>query len=49
MVLSIVLAVLVFSLLVVSHEFGHFIGAEKDWMRVPGFSGGLGPGVHTGG
>ena len=43
MVFSILLAVLVFSLLVVSHEFGHFLLAKKNGIGVTEFSVGMGP------
>lgn len=43
MVLSIVLAILVFSILVVSHEFGHFLLAKKNGIGVTEFSVGMGP------
>ncbi len=43
MFLSIVLAILVFSLLVVSHEFGHFLLAKKNGIGVVEFSVGMGP------
>ena len=43
MILSIVLAILVCSLLVVSHEFGHFLLAKKNGIGVVEFSVGMGP------
>ena len=48
MVLSILLAVLVFSLLVVSHEFGHFLLAKKNGIGVIEFSVGMGPRILSG-
>ena len=43
MILSIVLAVIVVSVLVVSHEFGHFLLAKKNGIGVVEFSVGMGP------
>ena len=48
MVFSILLAVLVFSLLVVSHEFGHFLLAKKNGIGVTEFSVGMGPRIISG-
>ena len=48
MILSIVLAILVFSLLVVSHEFGHFLLAKKNGIGVVEFSVGMGPRIISG-
>ena len=47
MVLNILLAVLVFSLLVVSHEFGHFLLAKKNGIGVVEFSVGMGPRIWS--
>ena len=43
MILNIILALLVFSILVVSHEFGHFLLAKKNGIGVIEFSVGMGP------
>ncbi|MCI8505737.1 MAG: RIP metalloprotease RseP [Lachnospiraceae bacterium] len=48
MIFSILLAVLVFSLLVVSHEFGHFLLAKKNGIGVIEFSVGMGPRILSG-
>ena len=48
MILSIVLAILVCSLLVVSHEFGHFLLAKKNGIGVVEFSVGMGPRIISG-
>lgn len=41
--MSIILAILVFSILVISHEFGHFLLAKKNGIGVTEFSVGMGP------
>ena len=41
--LSIVLAVLVFGLIVIIHEFGHFIVAKRAGVTIYEFSVGMGP------
>ena len=41
--MSIILALLVFSVLVLFHEFGHFLLAKKNGIGVTEFSLGLGP------
>lgn len=41
--MTVILAILVFCLLVVSHEFGHFIAAKKSGIRVNEFWIGMGP------
>ncbi len=48
MILNIVLALLVFSILVVSHEFGHFLLAKKNGIGVVEFSVGMGPRIISG-
>lgn len=45
--MSILLALLIFSVLVVVHEFGHFILAKKHGVGVPEFSVGMGPRLIT--
>lgn len=42
-ILSIVIAILVFSILVIIHEFGHFLLAKKNGIYVIEFSVGMGP------
>lgn len=44
-IVSIIIALLVFSLLVVIHEFGHFIVAKKTGVLVEEFSVGMGPAI----
>jgi regulator of sigma E protease len=44
-ILSIVACVLLFSLAVFIHEFGHFIAARKLGLRVEAFSIGFGPAI----
>ncbi len=41
--MSIVIAILIFSLIIIFHEFGHCIVAKKNGIRVEEFSVGLGP------
>ncbi len=41
--MSIILAILIFSLIVVIHELGHFLLAKKNGIRVTEFSVGMGP------
>ena len=41
--MSIVLAILVFSLLIFSHELGHFLLAKKNGIGVAEFAIGMGP------
>lgn len=48
MVLNILLAILVFSIIVVSHEFGHFLLAKKNGIGVVEFSVGMGPRIISG-
>ena len=43
MVWQILLAILIFGVLVVVHEMGHFLAAKAVGIRVNGFSIGLGP------
>lgn len=45
--MSILLALLIFSVLVVVHEFGHFLLAKKHGVGVPEFSVGMGPRLVT--
>ena len=45
--MSIILALLVFSLLVISHEFGHFLLARKNGVRVLEFNIGFGPKIAS--
>ena len=42
---SIVLVILLFSLAVFIHEFGHFLAARKLGMKVDAFSIGFGPAI----
>lgn len=44
-VLSIVFAILIFELIIVIHEFGHFIVAKKNGVRVNEFAIGMGPAI----
>lgn len=44
-ILSIVFAVLIFELIIVIHEFGHFIVAKKNGVRVNEFAVGMGPAI----
>lgn len=41
--MSIVIAVIIFSLLIFIHELGHFLLAKKNGIRVVEFSIGMGP------
>ena len=43
MIVSIILFVLIFGLIVISHEFGHFLLAKKNGIRVLEFAVGMGP------
>ena len=43
MFLTIVIAILIFGLLIIAHEFGHFITAVKSGVTVEEFSAGMGP------
>lgn len=50
--MSIVVAIIIFSLIIIIHEFGHFLLARKNGITVVEFSIGLGPtivGFHKGG
>lgn len=47
MVLSIILAVILFGVLVTVHELGHFIAAKKCGVGINEFSIGMGPAVFT--
>ena len=42
-ILSIVIAILLFSIIVIFHELGHFLVAKLNGIRVTEFSLGLGP------
>lgn len=44
-VLSILFALLIFELIIVIHEFGHFIAAKKNGVRVNEFAIGMGPAI----
>ncbi|MCD8095615.1 MAG: site-2 protease family protein [Ruminococcus sp.] len=44
-VLSIVFAILIFELIIVIHEFGHFIVAKKNGVKVNEFAIGMGPAI----
>ena len=44
-ILGIVLAVVMFELIIVIHEFGHFIVAKKNGVRVNEFAIGMGPAI----
>ncbi len=41
--MSIVIALIIFSVIVIIHEFGHFLLAKKNGIKVPEFSLGMGP------
>ena len=41
--MNIILALIIFSVLVIIHEFGHFLFAKKNGIRVTEFSIGMGP------
>ena len=43
MIRTIVLFLIIFGIVVISHEFGHFIIARKNGIRVLEFSVGMGP------
>lgn len=43
MIMTIILFLLIFGLVVISHEFGHFLLAKKNGIRVVEFSVGMGP------
>lgn len=42
-IVSVIVAVLIFGVLIISHEFGHFIAARKCGVEVLEFSAGMGP------
>jgi regulator of sigma E protease len=44
-VLSIVFAIVIFELIIVIHEFGHFIMAKKNGVKVNEFAIGMGPAI----
>ena len=46
MVVTIILFFLIFGILVISHEFGHFITAKLTGMRVDEFAVGFGPKIY---
>ena len=41
--MNIIVALLIFTVIVVAHEFGHFLLAKKNGVGVPEFSVGMGP------
>ena len=43
MIVKIILFLLIFGIIVISHEFGHFILAKKNGIRVLEFAVGMGP------
>ncbi|MCK9432234.1 MAG: site-2 protease family protein, partial [Candidatus Omnitrophica bacterium] len=43
--IAIVIFILILSLLIVAHEFGHFIAARRNGVRVEQFSLGFGPSI----
>jgi len=45
--MNIVVALLIFTVIVVAHEFGHFLLAKKNGVGVPEFSVGMGPRIIT--
>lgn len=45
--MNIVVALLIFTVIVVAHEFGHFLLAKKNGVGVPEFSVGMGPRIVT--
>lgn len=45
--MNIIVALLIFTVIVVAHEFGHFIFAKKNGVGVPEFSVGMGPRIIT--
>lgn len=46
-IISILIAILIFSILVIFHEFGHFIVAKKSGIKVLEFSVGMGPRIFS--
>ena len=40
---SIIIAIIVFGIIIIVHEFGHFIAAKKSGVRVNEFAIGMGP------
>ena len=45
--MNIVVALLIFTVIVVAHELGHFLLAKKNGVGVPEFSVGMGPRIIT--
>ena len=45
--MNIIVALLIFTIIVVMHEFGHFLLAKKNGVGVPEFSVGMGPRIIT--
>ena len=43
--MSIVIAIIIFSLIITIHEFGHFIAAKSNGVRVNEFAIGMGPAI----
>ena len=47
MILNIIIAIIMIGLIVLIHEFGHFIWAKKFKVHIYEFSIGMGPIIHT--
>ena len=45
--MNIIVALLIFTVIVVAHELGHFLLAKKNGIGVPEFSVGMGPRLIT--
>ena len=43
--MSIIIAILVFSIIITIHEFGHFIAAKTNGVKVNEFAIGMGPAI----